>query len=391
MNQKTVSGDKPKLVWIDIMKGILILLMVLGHTYVAYKEFIYLFHMAVFFMISGYCWSEKHSHDARSIGKYIVQRIVRLYVPFVLINVTFILLNNIFITTGIYSNSTEFIVLTNGTPVKQYLAEYYSVSHVVKAIIRTLCFAGGSAKLCGATWFLSTLFVMSVFHCIMSWIIEKLKLKKEVVFSIIIVLCLIWAWIVDIGVVKTIGAIDRFPSAYSAYLGGVLIKLLEKNPNWKKKSHTDKPVTVLLSMVASMAVLIVFYLIGFHIELASSKITNPFGYALVSICGWVLIKGIAVFLSKNKASVKMLGYLGSRTIPILLFHTLSFKIVSLIYLNISRGNMLLLASYPVIFNTYEWLKYIYLLVGIAIPLIIYEPYYRGKVFLKQKLEKAKGR
>ena len=39
---------------IDILKGIAILLVVMGHTCFGGTEYIYLFHMAVFFMASGY-------------------------------------------------------------------------------------------------------------------------------------------------------------------------------------------------------------------------------------------------------------------------------------------------------------------------------------------------
>ena len=42
---------------IDIMKGILILSVVAGHAQIPVHRYIYLFHMAVFFMISGFLWN----------------------------------------------------------------------------------------------------------------------------------------------------------------------------------------------------------------------------------------------------------------------------------------------------------------------------------------------
>lgn len=40
--------------WVDILKGILIIMVVLGHSYFEYSKYIYWFHMPVFFMLSGY-------------------------------------------------------------------------------------------------------------------------------------------------------------------------------------------------------------------------------------------------------------------------------------------------------------------------------------------------
>lgn len=43
-----------RLVYIDIMKSFLIVFVVIGHTYVSWTQYIYWFHMPVFFMISGH-------------------------------------------------------------------------------------------------------------------------------------------------------------------------------------------------------------------------------------------------------------------------------------------------------------------------------------------------
>ena len=48
---------------IDIMKGICIVLVVLGHTYNTYTtNFIYLFHVGVFFILSGYCFNQNYTN-----------------------------------------------------------------------------------------------------------------------------------------------------------------------------------------------------------------------------------------------------------------------------------------------------------------------------------------
>lgn len=41
---------------VDIIKGLAIVLVVYGHTWPLCRSYIYLFHMAVFLMASGFCY-----------------------------------------------------------------------------------------------------------------------------------------------------------------------------------------------------------------------------------------------------------------------------------------------------------------------------------------------
>lgn len=55
----TEKGKREK--WLDVVKGVGILLMVVGHTKVsdAIKIWIYSFHMPLFFMVTGYLFSKE--------------------------------------------------------------------------------------------------------------------------------------------------------------------------------------------------------------------------------------------------------------------------------------------------------------------------------------------
>ena len=65
--------------WIDIAKGLAILCVFLGHTQStpsAVSNYIYLFHMPVFFLLSGYCFSNR-----RKFVDFIVNKARTLLVP----------------------------------------------------------------------------------------------------------------------------------------------------------------------------------------------------------------------------------------------------------------------------------------------------------------------
>ena len=64
---------------IDSMRGIGIVLMVLGHSGFPGTDFIYLFHMALFFMLSGWLFSLRGGPV-----HFIKRKAVTLWLPFVL-------------------------------------------------------------------------------------------------------------------------------------------------------------------------------------------------------------------------------------------------------------------------------------------------------------------
>lgn len=82
-DEKMFFTDRDKS--IDILKGIAMILVVYGHTWPFCRNFIYLFHMAVFMMASGYCYRTRI--DVLSTWeKYIIRKLKGLYIPFVVCN-----------------------------------------------------------------------------------------------------------------------------------------------------------------------------------------------------------------------------------------------------------------------------------------------------------------
>lgn len=88
---------------IDIIKGIGIILMVGGHCGMSFTHFIYLFHMAIFFMASGYCFNASNSEIMQDVLSFVKRKFKRLWFLYVLWTAVLSLLHNVFIKTGIYS------------------------------------------------------------------------------------------------------------------------------------------------------------------------------------------------------------------------------------------------------------------------------------------------
>ncbi|MCC8107090.1 MAG: acyltransferase family protein [Clostridiales bacterium] len=141
---------------IDIMKGILIVFVVMGHAQIPLHRFIYLFHMPVFFMISGYLWNEAHTRIG--ISQLVLKRIKSLYIPFVVCNLFFLILH--LCIPGIMETQT---VETSATG-------------ILKSVFKVLIFRG-RATLSDSTWFLSTLFFATIGYAII--LIISMKVGKK--------------------------------------------------------------------------------------------------------------------------------------------------------------------------------------------------------------------
>lgn len=76
---------------IDIARGIGIIFVVYGHTFCPFKAYIYLFHMPLFFLLSGLLYN-----DNKSIKEYIISKFKTLIIPYgyfiIIINLIFIML-----------------------------------------------------------------------------------------------------------------------------------------------------------------------------------------------------------------------------------------------------------------------------------------------------------
>lgn len=74
---QTVQRDET----VDIIKGILIILVVVGHYQVPFKEYIYWFHMPCFFMVSGFFLKECKNMD--EVKVFVISKFKRLMIPYI--------------------------------------------------------------------------------------------------------------------------------------------------------------------------------------------------------------------------------------------------------------------------------------------------------------------
>ena len=136
---------------VSFAKGIGIILMVLGHTYFSVYGFrlIYMFHMPLFFFVSGYCFRKAHLEDFRT---YAEKRIRRLYFPFIKYGLLFLILHNLFFYLNICNDTFVF---------EGKVSHLYGLPDYLKNTFFIFFCLSGNEQLIGGYWFLHTLFFAS--------------------------------------------------------------------------------------------------------------------------------------------------------------------------------------------------------------------------------------
>lgn len=94
----TIPEKRPRLVTVDIMQGLAMLLVVIGHHlldfmpvgYGQFHHWLYIFHMPYFIFISGFLIA--YSYKGEQYVKYIYRRFRKFFIPYVLIGVIVTLL-----------------------------------------------------------------------------------------------------------------------------------------------------------------------------------------------------------------------------------------------------------------------------------------------------------
>lgn len=355
---------------VDIIKALAIILMVYGHTFGYLRNYIYLFHMPVFFVVAGYCWKSKHSESIHEVEKYVFSRFKRLMLPYFLINFVFIVLHNTLVFIGVLSSEPGFIETMINSPATQDFSGTVGFKTTIFNLYRAMCFDYNDV-FAGMTWFLYTLFFLNIIHCVLLWIFHSNKWTKALFYCMLWVVVIYISWEFSKGIgrewIKTRHV--RIILCYIPYLLGIFIKkidLLLKT----SRLHRSR-LKYLLLVVSFIISTVLLWRLGLcsQVELSRGIIKNPLYFIFGIVLGWILLYSFSYLLSNTHVSI-LLEYTGQHTMEILVLHTLAFKMVSILIVFIKGLPLYMIASFPIIFDVSEIIKWLYTIVGVIVPLLI---------------------
>lgn len=347
---------KTRNVELDILKGLSIIAVVLGHTNFAGTHYIYLFHMAVFFMASGFFFNTKSSDSIKNVGVFLKKRIIGLWLPFVIWNTLYTLLNNVFIKLNIYTDNEiikNYVVADFAS-----LHKHMSLKDMAVNIAKGL-FMAGHTELGGAFWFLRVLFYISVAYVIADFILKKIFRKEKTVLilqGVISAVLLAAGYFMSLKKINTF-SIDLLCSCYCLYYLGCLAS--------KIKAENMKLIFTVLEFTACAALLYVLGLFG-SISIGNNTYVNPLYMLATSLLGWFMLLSLSRLLKRVSFLRTGLSVIGKNSIFIVIFHFLSFKLVNLLIVLVKDYPKQVIAAFPVVTNL-GWWWVLYAIVGTAIP------------------------
>lgn len=296
------SKSNERIVWIDIFKGIAICLMVIGHVTGQFNQYIYQFHMAAFFFISGYTTK----CGKRNIIKTIWDKLYSLIIPYISFFFIFIL--------------ADFILDCFG--LRTYLFEQEMVFIGVGNSIKQLFLYGNCyAWLLGAGWFVIILFAIEVVHsCLITICNKNIGIYGVIVF----VIYEIGYYFIYKGYTFRISFISNDLVMIGLAFFGLGFIFGQKN--LFSKILSNKIVCILLFIFNNIIMYYFGNIYPITVNYTTRKFNSPFLDMIISFNGIFLIYLISKFIEKIKFVNIIFIVLGQNTLGILFLHFLFFKI-----------------------------------------------------------------
>lgn len=341
----------------SVAKGIAIIAMVVGHAEApgVVTDFIYTWHMPLFFIAAGFFFSERSLEEPwRFVGK----RFEKLYVPFVKWSLLFLLLHNVWFHFGILNE--EYGNWTGGVTHPYTLR---SAMHRVGLIFTSM--SGYDEFMAGAFWFFRGLLVASILFLVVYRLLRvRTPLAPHWCLLLICGACVgLVAWRLGFGVKFTYYPNGGWREMWGVFFfsAGVLARRLE-----------ERIPVGFWTIAAGLAVMVaaaLFHLRGMN---NGAMWRDLWSLPLTGCVGFVTVYAISTHIVAGRLgalTLRGLHYVGTNTMPIFVFHILAYKLVSLLKIWWYGLPFAQIGCHMVIhYRHTDGFWVLYSLVGVALPL-----------------------
>lgn len=355
---------KKRLKYIDIARGIAIILVVMGHCdnfeRWSIERFAALFFMQLFIFISGYFY-KADLNSVKDLLLLVKKKCLPIYLYYLKFELLFFALNNFFLKIGFYNPSIQY-----GSKTISYVTSF---REVVANTLRIILLAGRE-PFCGAFWFLVTLIFVVIEYSVIIYLSNKIfnnPQKRCSFINAVVALFFIIGCIMRYTV-----SIPRISPAITMllfyHIGGIC----------RRKEIKFNSLVLFLTSIVGLNIL---YFLG-TISINSNYFKNPLFLLICSLFGIYMVMYISKYIENHLQYLTfILSYIGKNTLPIVALHFVSFKIVMLIqyyFGSISFSELGILKGA----NNSNFLYILYVITGVFVPLgVDYIINYTKKVLL----------
>ena len=316
---------------IDVLKGIGIILVVIGHSCCPQllNDFIFSFHMPLFFIASGYFFEMKNLENKKD---YLKRKIRGIYLPYLKWSVIFLLLHNFFYYCGILNSSYG----------NRYglCSQLYSVKDILHHLLNiTLRMTDYEGFILGAYWFMRSLFVGCLLLCFGTWAMNKVIKSRDRSIAVVMAIFFIAGGVMTYFSIQ----VPYFPQGgyrevMAVFFIGCGYFIRQKN-NWLCRSYIVLP---------SLIILILCTIVSPTSMSSKATFDDWLAIAFTGIGGFVVTYFVSKQIAKfNNEVSRSLVHIGRNSFYILTFHFLMFKPASLLYAYIYDLDWHIVGCHPV--------------------------------------------
>lgn len=329
-----MDTTKKRIEYLDLAKGIGILLVVWAHAKAPGTPYIYEMHMPFFFIISGLLYNA-----AKPLGPYIKSKVLSLYIPF-------IFWNCIFYTTK---------SLMHGVPIRA----------IITTNVKILLTLDKDGQFFGATWFLGALFVTSVVYKIIDVCLKDSKYKPFIMVAI-------FSAIGIFGFVVTLDFMLSRVCVLSMFFSfGVFVK------------HFKEQLKVIDGIILAIISAIIFLIIGRYnyngVNMGMNQYRSPVLFCIGAVAAsytlLYLCRKIEFFSQKFRILEiikNVMTFFGKKSLDILIWQFNAFRVIIVLQMYIYKDPITLTelwTHYPVYVTTNGW-WFLYTVAGMILPIIL---------------------
>ena len=328
----------------NIVKGIGILSIVIGHCFYKLVPFVYMYHLVIFFFAGGYFYNEEKYGD--DPYKHLNAKLKSNWPKYVIYSLIILFLHNILFKAGIILET-----------------EHYGFSLFTKAIINILLFNNPENLSC-PLWFVPVYIFSAIIFGTIIYYCRKLKYKEEYKKNIMIIFSSIFCGLLGLYLnYRNINFLYHFQTA-------ILVVPLFSIGYFVKKYVKDlnKYLNIIPFIICFIVLLYMSYKTNFRIDLTFNKIGNIFLFYIISLVGIYFCLYLAKIILKIPYIKNYFCLLGIYSFEIMAFHFLVIKTIDFIYA-FSTGiwDSKIYGEFPYAFG-HLWP--VYILLGTSVPTVI---------------------
>ncbi len=343
--------------YIDVIKGIGIISIVIGHASwiidvaghsIQVGPFVYLYHLAVFFFCSGYLYRDNITDFWQFVGK----KLKSLMTPFIGYTVLYMIFRSLFVSMGILAG------------------EKYNLGNWFIGLTNMVTF-NGVGEFLGAFWFLPVLFFSLSFYAAVNCMTRHIK--KDILRRALRILLFILFGLAGIYTTE-----HGYGLLYNMQISYLMVPVVAAGHYFAVyKELFYKTVHVLGGAISFVLLIILLRADVGIIELSQFMIINRYLFYPVTFCGIYFCFCLAKIICKSKIMERIFALAGTMSFDIMALHFLSLKLVDYVVCTL-RGRQDVMNAFP---HSFDDIWPVYYLAGVILPIVMKKGYMKCKLYL----------